>query len=153
MRLAEKKLTSALSQKGYKLTAPRQAVLNVIAGSREHLTPAAVHERVKCSYPRIGLVTVYRTLEMLSELGLICRVNRGGKSRCYTLAPSGHHHHLICSGCGAVADFANCDLEALEKRLEQETGFEIEGHVLEFSGRCMECARSANSKMAGMQND
>jgi len=55
--------------------------------------------------------------------------------------PSEHHHHLICSDCGAVVDFANCDLGELEQRLSLKTGFEIEGHLLEFLGRCQNCRR------------
>ena len=139
MRPTEKKLVATLSQSGYKLTAQRRSVLGAIVSSREHLTPAAVHERVKQDNPRVGLVTVYRTLELFSELGLICRVHGEGKSQSYTLAPTGHHHHMICSECGAVADFTDCDLSDLEERLSQETGFEIEGHLLEFTGRCSNC--------------
>lgn len=139
MRPTEKKLTATLSQKGYKLTSQRRAVLRAISSSHEHHTPAAVHERVKQEYPNIGLVTVYRTMEMLSELGLICSIDGPGKSRSYTLAPEGHHHHLVCSGCGAVADFTDCNLRELEKRLAEETGFKIEGHRLQFSGICQNC--------------
>jgi Fur family ferric uptake transcriptional regulator len=139
MRPTAKKIASVLSQRGYKLTAQRWAVIDVVANSREHLAPAAVHERARRTHPAIGLVTVYRTLEMLYELGLICRVHRGGKSHSYTLAPSGHHHHLVCSECGTVADFTGCGLEALQQRLSQESGFKIEGHLLQFLGHCQNC--------------
>ncbi len=128
-----------LTQKGYKLTAQRRAVIDVVVSSSEHLAPAALYERVRRTHPAIGLVTVYRTLEMLSELGLICRVHRGGKSRSYTLALLGHHHHLVCSRCGTVADFTGCDLEELQQRLSQDTGFKIEGHLLQFVGDCRNC--------------
>jgi Fur family ferric uptake transcriptional regulator len=139
MRPTAKKIASVLSQRGYKLTAQRRAVIDVVASSREHLAPAALYERARRIHPAIGLVTVYRTLEMLYELGLICRVHRGGKSRTYTLALSGHHHHLVCSDCGTVADFTGCDLEALQQRLSQESGFKIEGHLLQFLGHCLNC--------------
>jgi len=139
MRPTEKRLATLLGQKGYKLTSQRRAVLGAIASSHEHLTPAAVHERVQQENPKTGLVTVYRTLDLLSKLGLICQVHREGKSQSYTLAPTEHHHHMICSECGIVADFTDCDLSDLEERLSQETGFEIEGHMLEFSGRCSNC--------------
>lgn len=139
MRPTEKRLATLLGQKGYKLTSQRRAVLSAIASSHEHLTPADVYKRVQQENPEIGLVTVYRTLDLLSELGLICQVHREGKSQSYTLAPTGHHHHMICSGCGTVADFTDCDLSELQARLSRETGFEIEGHLLEFSGRCKDC--------------
>jgi len=145
MRPTEQKIISLLGQKGYKVTAQRRAVLSAIARSHEHLTPAAVYERVKQDDPDVGLVTVYRTLELLCKLGFICRVHRGGKSRSYTLAPFGHHHHMICSRCGAVTDFTDCDLAELEERLSRETGFVIEGHLLQFTGRCRDCQNTAMS--------
>jgi len=133
-------IVSRLRQRGYKLTPQRQAILDVISPSREHLTPAAIHERVHTKYPGIGLVTIYRTLELLARLGLICEVHTGDSRRSYLLRrPAGHHHHLICSYCDTVVDFADCDVSELENKLSQKTGFEIESHILEFSGRCQNC--------------
>lgn len=148
MRPSEQALAAALGRRGLKLTSQRRAVLAVIARSRERLTPAAVHERVRRDHPSIGLVTVYRTLETLCELGLICSLDGPGRSRSYTLAPEGHHHHLICSGCGAVADFSDCDLGDLEERLARETGFAIEGHRLQFYGVCGSCRRRGSGGSA-----
>jgi Fur family ferric uptake transcriptional regulator len=142
MRLTEKKLTSVLRQRGYRLTPQRRAVLKVIALSSDHLTPAAMHERVRREHPGIGLVTIYRTLAVLAELRLICEVHAGGSCRSYLMRkPVGHHHHLICSRCGRVVDFSDCDLSGLERRLAQENGFKIEGHLLEFLGLCPACQK------------
>ncbi len=140
MRPTQKQLSLVLSQNGYKLTSQRRTVLNTIVNSSEHMTPADVYKRARSENPQVGLVTVYRTLELLSDLGLICRVHRGGLSRSYTLAPAGHHHHMICTQCGIVTDFTNCNLSELESKLSNETGFKIEGHLLEFSGRCRNCS-------------
>ena len=146
MRLTEKKLTSILRQRGYRLTPQRRAVLKVIALSSDHLTPAAIYERVRRKHPGIGLVTIYRTLAVLAELGLICEVHAGGSCRSYLMRkPPGHHHHLICSQCGRVVDFSDCDLGGLERRLAQENGFKIEGHLLEFLGLCPACQKSAQA--------
>ena len=140
MKQIEKKLASALRQQGYKLTRQRCAVLHAIALTREHLTPAAIYERVHKKHPGIGLVTIYRTLDILSELGLVCEVHAGGNCRSYLMRrPSEHHHHLICSDCGSVADFTDCNLDELKQRLTEETGFEIDSHLLEFLGRCRNC--------------
>lgn len=143
MRLTGKKITSVLRQRGYKLTRQRRIVLDVIAQSREHLTPAAIHERVRRERPEIGLVTIYRTLELLVNLGLVCEVHMGGSGRSYLMRPSEHHHHLVCADCGKVVDFTSCGLEALEQRLRRETGFKIGGHLLEFTGRCRDCGQAA----------
>lgn len=139
MRPTQQKLASVLNENGYKLTSQRRTVLKTISDSYAHMTPADVYEQARQDNPKVGLVTVYRTLELLSDLGLICRVHREGRSRSYTLAPSGHHHHMICTQCGAVTDFTACNLNELENKLSRDTGFQIEGHVLEFSGRCRNC--------------
>ncbi len=58
--------------------------------------------------------------------------------------PAGHHHHLVCSVCGATVDFADCDLGALEERLAKETGFEMQGHLLEVYGTCPQCCQNTS---------
>jgi len=135
-----------MRKQGYKLTVQRRALLSIIAHSHDHLTPSAIYEKARQQHPRIGLVTVYRTLDILAELGLICEVHSGGNCHSYLMRrPAEHHHHLLCSDCGAVADFTNCDLGELEQRLSKETGFEIEGHLLEFAGRCQNCCKNDNT--------
>ena len=143
MEFMEKRIVAALRQRGYKLTPQRRVVLNVLAHSQEHLTPAEVYERVHQEDPSIGLVTVYRTLDILAELGLICAVHAGGSCGSYIIGPQEHHHHLICSDCGAVVAFADCSLNDLEQRLSTNTGFKIESHLLEFLGRCQDCQKAA----------
>lgn len=140
MNIAAKKIASRIRQRGHKLTPQRRAILDAIAESHDHLTPAEIHEKVQRRHSNIGLVTIYRTIDLLSEMGLICEVHSGGNCHSYLLRrPSEHHHHLICSGCGTVVDFTSCDLGGLEQRLSDETGFDISGHLLEFSGRCRSC--------------
>ena len=140
MQLLDKKLLKALKQHNYKLTPQRRAILKVLSSSQEQHTPAELYERVQQEHPGIGLVTIYRVLQILTELGLICEVHAGGNCRHYLIRRQPeHHHHLICSGCGTVVDFADCNLGGLEERLSRETGFEVETHLLEFLGRCRHC--------------
>ena len=142
MNPIERNILSSIRQRGYRITPQRRAVLRAIASSQGHLTPAELHQLARQERPDIGLVTVYRTLEMLAEAGLICEMHSGGSCRSYLLRrPAEHHHHLICSVCGQVVDFTDCDLSDLEHRLCQDTGFEMEGHLLEFLGRCPQCQK------------
>ena len=146
MKLTQNRIAAILREHSYKITPQRRAVLNVISLSHDHLTPAAIYKKVHRENPRIGLVTIYRTLDILAELGLICEVHSGGNCRSYLMRrPSGHHHHLICSDCGAVVDFTDCDLTELEHKISRETSFEIAGHLLEFTGRCRDCLKGASS--------
>jgi len=141
MRFSEKKIAIILRQHGYKFTPQRRIVIQTVASSQDHLTPAAIYEKVHQERPNIGLVTIYRTLDILAKLGLICELHAGGSCRSYTTGASEHHHHLICTNCGKVVDFSGYDLSQLEQRLSLETGFEIEDHLLEFVGLCQACQK------------
>jgi len=141
MRVTERKIATTLRQHGYKLTPQRQAVIRTIASGQDHLTPTVIYEKVHRDHPNIGLVTIYRTLEILAELNLICELHAGGSCHSYTISTPGHHHHLICAKCNTVIDFTGYDLSELERRLSLKTGFEVEDHLLEFIGLCQACQK------------
>ena len=144
MSITERKAAAILRQQRYKLTMPRRAVLKSIVHSRSYFSPAELHRRVQQEHPGVGLVTVYRTLGLLARLGIICEVHTGSNSRSYCWRrPTAHHHHLICNQCGKVWDFTDCNLDELEITLARRSGFEIEGHLLEFTGRCRQCRQQA----------
>ena len=116
---------------GYKATPQRLAILGAIA-AEQHQRMEEIRDRC----PGVGLVTVYRTLELLSELGVVRRLDLGDGPR-YELAED-HHHHLICEGCGSVAEFEQCPLD--QARLPQIWGdFEMRAHSLEVYGTCADC--------------
>jgi len=141
MRITERKVAATLRQHGYKLTPQRRVVTRTIISSDDHLTPAAIYEKVRHDHPSIGLVTIYRTLDILAKLGLICELHAGNSCRSYTISALGHHHHLICSSCGTVVDFPGFELGEVEQSLSEETGFRIDGHLLEFIGLCQACQK------------
>jgi Fur family transcriptional regulator, ferric uptake regulator len=132
-------LREGLRENKYKLTRPRQVVLDIIAHADHHLTPAEVHHRAKARYPQLGLTTVYRTLDLLVELGYLQRIHLD--EGCHSYAPTAqpHGHQLICSNCGRTEEFADCDLEPLITTLQSKTGFKINLHMLELMGRCPDC--------------
>ncbi|MCX6004829.1 MAG: Fur family transcriptional regulator [Chloroflexi bacterium] len=140
--MTSKSIAAELRKRGFKLTPQRRAIIDVINESEEHLTPSDIYSRLQHKYPGIGLVTVYRTLELLESSGLLCEVHIGDTCRSYLTRPGGHHHHLVCRGCGKVVDFTDCELDGLENRLVNETGFEIDRHLLEFMGRCINCRKN-----------
>ena len=143
MKLTANKIAGILRRKGYRLTPQRHAVLNVIAASHDHLTPGEICSRVQQKHPGIGLVTVYRIINLLTELKLVCRINLDGGNPGYLMRrPTEPHHHLVCSHCGVVVDFNCCEFTSLEERLAQETGFNIDNHILEVRGLCPACQAS-----------
>lgn len=140
MRLTANRIAGILREHGHKLTPQRHTVLKVMASSHDHLTPEDIYEKSRLADPGIGLVTIYRTLALLGKLGLVCRFHGEDGCRSYMMRrPLEHHHHLVCSSCGKVVDFTNCSLAEMEKKLSQESGFDIRGHLLEFYGLCQGC--------------
>ena len=141
MSLDADQLSRMFNMRGHKSTAPRRAVLDVIAEMHESLSPAEICERARCRYPHLGLVTVYRTLDILVEVGVVRRMHRDDGCHSYALAQAAHGHHLICSSCNQVVEFAECDLDGLLKSVARKTGFRVEGHWLEVFGLCPNCRR------------
>ncbi|MGH2830905.1 MAG: Fur family transcriptional regulator [Actinomycetota bacterium] len=122
-------------------TPARRAVLTVLKGERgRRLTAQQVHRRAEAIRPRIGLATVYRTLGALAQDGVIDVVATGDRESAYRLCSEGHHHHLVCDGCGAVFEIGECDVGEVERRLEGRYRFRITEHSLTFRGRCSRCA-------------
>ncbi|HEX2738902.1 MAG TPA: Fur family transcriptional regulator [Rubrobacter sp.] len=117
---------------GHKVTPQRLAVLGaIIAEQHQRL------EGIMARCPEVGMVTVYRTLDLFGELGLVRRLDLGDGAR-YELADD-HHHHLICEECGTVDEFEQCPLDL--RRLPPQLGsdFEVRAHSVEVYGRCSAC--------------
>jgi len=137
--LSEKRITEQLSQAGYRITQPRRAVIRALLEDAGFSSPAMVHQGARRHCPTVGLVTVYRTLDLLSELGFVRRIHAEDGCHGYAIANHGHHHHLICRKCGAVIEFEGCDLSPFLARVSQDTGYLIEDHLLELVGVCIRC--------------
>ncbi len=129
-----------LREHNRKLTRQRQAILDILATADHHLTPAEIHQQARANYPHLGLVTVYRTLDLLTELGYVQRVHFADGCHSYAATAQEHTHHLVCSSCGRAQEFKDCDLEPLIELLERRTGYEITVHMLELMGHCPECS-------------
>jgi len=137
-------LKESLKEKGYKLTPQRRAILNGIINSEgSHLTAEELYDLVKTDCPEIGLATVYRTVQLLEEMGVVCKLDLDdGRSR-YELcqeADSHQHHHLICNKCGKVLEVQGDLLHEIEDSIEKKYKFTIENHSLKFYGICKDCS-------------
>ena len=130
-----------LRHNGHKVTPQRILIIKIVLESTELLTPFALYNKVKKADSGIGKVTVYRTLNILEELGLVCVVHTEENVHSYIGGLTEHHDHLICADCGKVVNFTQCNLGLLEKRLAKETGFAINDHRLDFYGRCAKCEK------------
>lgn len=132
-----------LHSQNYKLTPQREATVRVLLEREEdHLSAEDVYLLVKERSPEIGLATVYRTLELLSELKIVDKINFGDGVSRYDLRKEGakhFHHHLVCIECGSVEEIVNDLLEDVEKIVESDWGFQVQDHRLTFHGVCKQC--------------
>ena len=135
-----------LEDTGYRVTAPRLKVLAEIADAGDQFTAEAVTARL----PGVGRATVFRTLKLMVEMDVLCRVLSGDGTLRYRWSYAGHHHHLVCAECGAVEDFTVCDVTDLLRELTKIKHFTVEGHWLEVYGRCQRCAALTPPSSAGM---
>lgn len=127
----EQKCTAA----GLKMTGQRRVILKVLEASEDHPSVEEVYERAKAADPSISIATVYRTLNMLDELGVVVRHEFKEDNSSRFELNTDHHHHLIDVETGDVVEFQDEELERIKERIALELGFELVDHNLELYGR------------------
>ncbi len=143
----DEQVLEQIRQGGRRLTRPRQAVVRALLEADDWLSPEQVWDRARADCPSVGLVTVYRTLALLKQLGLARRIHMA--EGCHGYAPAGlkHGHHVVCRSCNQVFEFAGTeDLSSLIRKVARQTGFVVESHLLELIGRCPECQRASRGE-------
>lgn len=132
-----------LQGQGYRLTAPRRVIIAALRDAGRYCSAAQLHERIQGR--SVGLASVYRTLELLATLGLAERRAEVGGEASFLYCSPRHHHHVICTGCGAVReiDATFCPGDAVLRAVERATDFQIERHTLDFHGLCADCRAGA----------
>lgn len=122
---------------GLRRSAPRQKVIELLAGQGCALTVLEMDSRLK----GVGRATVYRAIEQLEELGLAQKVDLGGNAFGYEKVDpgGGHHHHIVCTGCGKVIPFEDKELEKAIHEVSKRDGFQIESHEITLRGTCEDC--------------
>jgi Fe2+ or Zn2+ uptake regulation protein len=134
-----------LRQRGYRITRSRKAVIEVLDETDSWLRPEETLKRAKVHYPSIGLVTVYRTLSMLSELGYIRRIHFADGCHGYARTGLSHGHHLVCRLCQDAVEFPGTEnIDPWVAQISKKTGFLVEDHILELLGVCPACQSEEN---------
>lgn len=135
---------------GFRITEGRETILNVLINTPDkHLSAEDIYGLIREKNPTIGLTTVYRTLEILVDMGMVFKFDFGDKRARYELiqgsAEDHHHHHLVCTACHRIidyTDFIDEEVELLkktEKGLSEKYQFDIKNHVIQFFGICNTC--------------
>ena len=131
-----------LSGGGHRNGVARRAVVELLGRQECCLTAQEIFDALRAEGRKVGIASVYRVLDLLSEKGLVQRIDVGaGIARYEPLLSSGeHHHHLVCDGCGKVEAFADAELEAVLHKVEGKTGYSVAGHDVVLRGACRDCA-------------
>jgi len=133
-------IVGKLTEKGYRLTPQRLLIISAIENSDGHVSAEEIYAQVVAKYPNVNISTVYRTLELLKELGLVTETDFGEGRVRYHPAQKGHHHHLVCTECGAVIDLDESSLSSLKRMLLREYKFSANLKHLAIFGRCDKCS-------------
>jgi Fur family ferric uptake transcriptional regulator len=139
--MLEPTIKKGLRATGRRMTRTRQAVLTLLERTRQPLSATEIFDQLHQEKVSIDLVTVYRTLNVLKELGLVVHLDlhQEGLLRYELKEGRKHHHHIRCQMCGHIVDLLLCPLKKVTKLIERQTQFIVDEHTLEFTGLCPEC--------------
>ena len=120
-------------------TRQRAAVEEILSDRHDFRTAQQIHDDLRHHGERIGLTTVYRTLQLMTEAGDLDAIRTNDGETAYRRCSTGHHHHLVCTNCSDVVELEECFPETLEKNIASRSGFKHVTHKLEFFGLCPRC--------------
>lgn len=149
MPAKQERFKTLLKENGLKVTSQRVAILEALESRPDHhLTAEEIYECVRVDNPEIGLATVYRTIQLLAELGLIDKLNLGDGFIRYEIGDGGQneghrHHHLICLKCNDVLTFEGDFMEDLEERIQSAMEFQVVDHEVKLYGYCKDCRKQS----------
>jgi Fur family transcriptional regulator, ferric uptake regulator len=128
-----------LREQGGKVTAPRRAIITALVEAGEHVTAEELGDAVRAVDPEIHLSTVYRTLETLTELGVVRHVHLGHGPAVYHLSDDAHYH-LVCNRCGSIVELPPDAFDEFGDRVQRDYGFRLDARHFALGGYCRKCA-------------
>jgi Fe2+ or Zn2+ uptake regulation protein len=138
-------IVRALDDAGYRLTAPRLAVADLITTQDGHFTAADLATVARDRRVGVSRATLFRALDLMVELGVVERLDLPSGDHAYVACARAHHHHVVCSRCGRTAEVDDSGLNEAVREIERSSGFRIDTHRLELFGLCRRCqARAAD---------
>ena len=136
-------LQTALDEAGYRRTGARRSVAALIAARKGPFTAADLVADARARRLRIGRATVFRTLDVLADLHAVERIDLPTGEHAYVACEPAHHHHVVCSSCGATRDVDDAGWRSVVRDIQKRTGYRIDDHRLELFGVCADCRRKA----------
>ena len=132
-------LLAALESSDYRMTGPRRTVAALVADQPGHFAAADLVEAAHARDLDVGRATIFRTLDVMLELGLVERLDLPSGEHAYVACESSHHHHVVCSACGRSEDVDDGGLRSIVRDIPRRTGWRVDAHRLELFGLCPGC--------------
>ncbi|ANE36156.1 ferric uptake regulation protein [Campylobacter iguaniorum] len=135
------KFKKVLRDNGLKYTKQREILLKTLYNNSDHFTPEQLYLYIKESHPdlNLGIATVYRTLNLLEESGMVTSISFGTQGKKFELATKPHHDHMICRMCGNIIEFEDPTIEKRQSIIAKDHGFKLTGHMMQLYGICQSC--------------
>ena len=124
-----------------KFTKQRELILEIIYNNDGHFTPEDIYNLIKETYPtvKLGIATVYRTLTLLEESGIVSSISFGVQGKKYEFGLTDHHDHLVCMECGKIEEFIDDTIEKRQEEIAKKHNFEMRDHIMKIVGICQAC--------------
>jgi len=124
-----------------KFTKQRELILEIIYNNNGHFTPEDIYNLIKQTYPtvKLGIATVYRTLTLLEESGIVSSISFGVQGKKYEFGLTDHHDHLVCIECGGIEEFIDETIEKRQEEIAKKHNFEMRDHIMKIVGICQAC--------------
>ncbi len=135
----EKAFKAIIRRERIRMSLPRLLVYRELSQAATPLGPCEIFESLRKRKRRVGLTSVYRSLDLFESLGIVFRIERGSNLKYKLCELENHHHHIVCQRCGEVAEFDFCEISDWSRKVKESTGYEVTGHEFNFYGLCRAC--------------
>jgi Fur family transcriptional regulator, ferric uptake regulator len=140
-------MVQTLKERGHRLTPQRQMILDAIEASEGHVSAESVHAKVAAQFPQVNISTVYRTLDLLQDLGLVTHTHFDDGIAQYHLTSEGQHQHMVCRRCGSEREIDVSVLDPLDRHLRDRYGFQADLAHFAIIGICADCAAQTEAAL------
>jgi Fur family ferric uptake transcriptional regulator len=140
-------MVQTLKERGHRLTPQRQMILDAIEASEGHVSAESIHAKVAAQFPQVNISTVYRTLDLLQDLGLVTHTHFDDGIAQYHLASEGQHQHMVCRHCGSEREIEVSVLDPLDRHLRDRYGFQADLAHFAIIGICADCAAQSEAAL------
>lgn len=133
-------------EKKIRMSHPRFLIYQELSNAKNPLSPQELYQSLLKKQKRIGLTSIYRSLDLFESLGMAFKIINGSSVKYKLCESEEHHHHIVCKGCGNVVELDFCDISDWSRKVIESTGYQVTDHQLNFYGFCMTCREEAERR-------